>query len=150
VLPLWRAQVREHPGGGMTQAEQPRRRESAFALVKRLIGGSVQLAKLEIQHGRQEIGESLGELRSGIIFLGVAATLALLTLIMLISIVMAVLVVIGLWWVALIVLALFVVLVAFLAWRGIGKLRSVSFTPEETIASVKEDIAWAKRLLRRE
>jgi hypothetical protein len=36
-------------------------------------------------------------------------------------------------------------------WRGIKQVSSTNFTPEETIASVKEDISWAKtRLLRRD
>jgi hypothetical protein len=61
-----------------------------------------------------------------------------------------VLVAIGLWWVALIVLALLLVVVGLLAWRGIKKVTSTKFTPEETIAAVKEDVEWAKsRLLKR-
>jgi hypothetical protein len=64
---------------------------------------------------------------------------------------MAVLVTIGLWWVALILLLLLLLVVGLLAWRGIGKVSSTKFTPEETIASVKEEMEWAKtRLLKRD
>ena len=60
------------------------------------------------------------------------------------------LVVIGLWWVALIFVILLVVMAGLLAWRGIKRVTSTTFTPEETIAAVKEDVEWAKtRLLRR-
>jgi len=79
-----------------------------------------------------------------------AAALGLTFLIALVAFIMAVLVVIGLWWVGLIVLLLLVLLAGFIAWRGIGRVTSTKFTPEETIASVKEEIEWAKnRLLRR-
>ena len=40
--------------------------------------------------------------------------------------------------------------VPLLGWRGIKQVTSTNFTPEETIAAVKEDVEWAKtRLLRR-
>ena len=82
--------------------------------------------------------------------LAIAAALAFMFLIGLVAFVMAVLVAIGLWWVALIVLALLLVGAGLLAWRGIKRVTSTKFTPEETIAAVKEDVEWAKnRLLRR-
>ena len=55
----------------------------------------------------------------------------------------------GLWWVALILLVLLILLTALIAWRGIGELRQIKVKPEGTIDSVKEDIAWAKRLIKR-
>lgn len=134
----------------MTTGDTPRRRENAFTLVKRLVSGGVTLAKLEVQRGRQEMARNLGQLKGGILQLAIAAALGLVFLIGLIGFVMAVLVLIGLWWVALIVLALLVLIAALLAWRGIKKVTSTKFTPEETIAAVKEDVEWAKnRLLRR-
>lgn len=135
----------------MTTGEAPRRRENAFTLVKRLVSGGVGLAKLEVRHAREEMGRNLGTLRGGLVLLAIAAALALVFLIALVAFVMAVLVVIGLWWVALILLILILLAAGLLAWRGIGKVTSTKFTPEETIASVKEELAWAKtRLLRRD
>ena len=134
----------------MTTGDAPRRRENALTLVRRLVSGGVSLAKLEVQRGRQEMAANLGQLRGGILKLAVAAGLALLFLIALLAFIIAVLVVIGLWWVALILLAVLVLLAVVLARMGIKQVSSTSFTPEETIASVKEDIAWAKsRLLKR-
>ncbi len=134
----------------MTTDDTSRRRENAFTLVKRLLSGGVNLAKLELQRGRQEIAQNLGHLKGGVLMLAVAAALAFMFFIALVAFVMAVLVAIGLWWVALIVLALLLVFAALLAWRGIKRVSSTKFTPEETIAAVKEDVEWAKnRLLRR-
>jgi uncharacterized membrane protein len=126
------------------------RRENAFTLVKRLVGGGVELVKLNVRQGREEMAANLGHLRGGIVLLAIAAALGLTFLIALVAFIIAVLVVIGLWWVALLLLLLLVAATGFLAWRGIGRVTSTSFTPEQTIASVKEEIEWAKsRLLRR-
>ena len=134
----------------MTTGEAPRRRENAFTLVRRLVSGSVTLAKLEVQRGRQEMQRNLGHLTGGIVRLAIAAGLALVFLIGLLAFIMAVLVVIGLWWVALILLLILVIGAGLLAWSGIRRVTSTKFTPEETIAAVKEDVEWAKnRLLRR-
>jgi fatty acid desaturase len=134
----------------MTTGDTSRRRESAFTLVRRLVSGGVKLAKLEVQRGRQEIARNLGQLRGGVLRVAFAAAFALAFLIALIGFVMAVLVVVGLWWVALIVLVVLLIVAGLLAWSGIRAISRTKFTPDETIAAVKEDVEWAKtRLLRR-
>ena len=134
----------------MTTGDTSRRRENAFTLVKRLVSGGVALARLEVQRGRQEMARNLGQLKGGVLMLAIAAALGFMFLIGLVAFVMAVLVALGLWWVALIVLLLLVIGAGLLAWRGIRRVTSTKFTPEETIAAVKEDVEWAKnRLLRR-
>ncbi|MGZ8481938.1 MAG: phage holin family protein [Candidatus Limnocylindria bacterium] len=134
----------------MTTGDTPRRRENAFTLVRRLVTGGIDLAKLNIQQGREEIAQNLGQLRGGIVLLAIAAGLVLTFLIALVAFIMSVLVVIGLWWVALILLLVLIAIAGLLAWQGIGRVRSTNFTPDETIATVKEEIEWAKsRLLRR-
>ena len=134
----------------MTTGEAPRRRENAFTLVKRLVTGGVTLAKLEVQRGRQEMARNLGQLKGGVLRLAIAAALGLVFLIALVAFVMAVLVAIGLWWVALILLVVLLIGIGLLAWTGIRRVTSTKFTPEETIAAVKEDVEWAKnRLLKR-
>ncbi|MEO7295975.1 MAG: phage holin family protein [Candidatus Limnocylindria bacterium] len=135
----------------MTTGNSHRRRESAFTLVKRLVTGGVTLAKLEVRRGREEITRNLGQLKGGIVLLAIAAALGLVFLIAFVAFIVAVLVVIGLWWVALIVLVLLLLGIGLLAWNGIKRVTSTKYTPEETIAAVKEDVAWAKnRLLRRD
>ena len=134
----------------MTTTDTPRRRENAFTLVRRLVAGGIDLAKLNVRQGREEIAHNLGQLRGGIVLLAIAAGLVLTFLVALVAFIMAVLVVIGLWWVALILLLVLLLVAGLLAWQGIGRVRSTNFTPDETIATVKEEIEWAKsRLLRR-
>ncbi|MGH2446243.1 MAG: phage holin family protein [Thermoleophilaceae bacterium] len=135
----------------MTSGDQPRRRENAFTLVKRLVSGGVSLAKLEVQAGREEMARNLGQLRGGVVMLAIAAGLAVAFLIGLLAFIIAVLVVIGLWWVALLLVVALIAIAALLGWRGVKRVQATKFTPEETIASVKEEISWAKsRLLRRD
>ena len=134
----------------MTTGDTPRRRANAFTLVRRLVTGGIDLAKLNVRQGREEVAHNLGQMRGGIVLLAIAAGLVLTFLIALVAFIMAVLVVIGLWWVALIVLLVLLLVAGLLAWQGIGRVRSTNFTPDETIATVKEEIEWAKnRLLRR-
>lgn len=133
----------------MTTGQPPRRRESAFTLVKRLVAGGVALARLELEHGRQEVGERVGATTRGMILFGVAGVFALLALIALVVLLISLLaLLLPTWLAALIILAAFVVLaIGFALW---GKSRVRSPVPEATIASVKEDVEWARRLLRRE
>jgi uncharacterized membrane protein len=134
----------------MTTGDAPRRRENAFTLFRRLVSGGVALAKLEVQRGRQEMAQSLAHLRGGIIMLAIAGVLAISFLIGLLAFVIAVLVAIGLWWLALVFVISLLALAGLLGWRGVKRVTSTSFTPQETIDAVKEDIEWVKtRLLRR-
>ena len=134
----------------MTTGDAPRRRENPFTLLKRMVSGGVSLAKLEVQRGRQEMAANLGQLKGGVVMLAIAAAILVMFVIALLAFIIAVLVVIGLWWVALILLVVMLAIAGLLAWQGIKKVSSTKFTPEETIASVKEEIEWAKaRLLKR-
>ena len=134
----------------MTTGDAPRRRENMFTLLKRFVSGGVSLAKLEVQRGRQEMAANLGQLKGGVVMLAIAAAILVMFVIALLAFIIAVLVVVGLWWVALILLGVMLAIAGLLAWQGIKKVSSTKFTPEETIASVKEEIEWAKaRLLKR-
>jgi uncharacterized membrane protein YqjE len=133
----------------MTQADEPRR-ESIPGLARRLIGGFVQLARLELTRGRQELGEMMGQVKAGMILIGIGVALLVMALIALVAfIILSIAALTGLpdWLVALIVFIVLAVLAAFLAYQGVRRIRIGP--PEETIAAVKEDVAWAKRLLRR-
>jgi uncharacterized membrane protein YqjE len=136
----------------MTNADQPRPRQprpNAFTLGRRLIGGFVSLAKLEAQHARAEVAENLGEIRTGAVLFGIAAAFALLTLIALVAfIILLIAIWLPGWLAALIVLVIFILAAALFAWQGSRHMRNP--TPQRSIDSVKEDIAWAKRLIRRD
>lgn len=185
-------------------------RLSAFALVRRLVGGFIGLARLELQHGRQEIGAMLAEAGKGAALVGMAIIVTLISLatldvaivlgiaalfealpglvvaIIILIVFVAVIVValasgagavarlpgwllalglllaIGLitsfalpaylgfkaaWHAGLFVFTTQLLLAALIAWRGVRRIKIGP--PEETIASVKEEVAWAKRLMKR-
>jgi hypothetical protein len=194
--------------GAMTDTDQAPPRKNAFALVRGLVSGMVRLAKLELQHGRQEIGAMLGEAGVGVamiagafvvalvslatldvaIVLGVAAlfealpgpAVAIIILIVFVG-VLVVAVVTGAgarppawaigagllavavlaaafalpaylgfraaWLTALFVFTTQLLVAGLIAWRGVRRIKIGP--PEETIASVREEAAWAKRLLKR-
>ena len=134
----------------MSQRDEASPRQSALALAKQLIAGFVALAKLEVQHGRQEIGAMLATARGGVIMIGIAFALllgALITLFLALVAGLAALIGWPIWLMALLVTIGLVAVAAFLVYRGIRRLRIGA--PEETIASVREEVAWAKRLIRR-
>jgi hypothetical protein len=51
------------------------------------------------------------------------------------------------WHTALFVFTTQLLIAALIAWRGVRRIKVGP--PEETIASVREEVAWAKRLMRR-
>lgn len=128
------------------------RRQSIFGLGRELVGGLIALAKLEVTHGRQEMGQSLGHVKGAAILFALAAGLAFFALITLL-----VFVILGLsaltgwpdWLWALIVFVVLAIGASLLGYAGFRQAQQVKPKPDETIASVKEDIAWAKRLIRR-
>jgi uncharacterized membrane protein YqjE len=191
----------------MTTRDQPPRRESAFALVRRLVSGGVSLVRLEITHARQEVGEQVAKARIGAVLLAIAFAFMLMGLVTLsvavvfgviavfdllpdtvVAIVMAATLIVivfiyagfggrGVLTASFFIPVLILVLVAALAAPAYFGFRPAWYTaifvfivelalgglfivngvrrirfgpPEETIASVKEDLAWAKRLLKRE
>jgi hypothetical protein len=134
----------------MTNRDEAPPRQSAFALVRQLISGGVALAKLELQHGRQEIGAMLTSVRGGVVLIGIAVALvfaAVISLTVTLILGLAALLAWPGWVMALLVTILLLLIAGLLTWRGIRKIKIGP--PEETIASVREEVAWAKRLLRR-
>ena len=136
----------------MTPTAQPPRRENAFTLVRRLASGMVELARLEAARGRQELTENVITYRTGVVFLAIAlAFVVLMAIVLMILLVFIISELTGVrpWIIALFMVVLLLALAGLFAWQGIRRIQSANFTPDETIEAVKEDIAWAKRLLRR-
>ena len=136
----------------MTTGDQPRRRESAFTLVRRLASGFVELGRLEVQRGRQELSENVVTYRTGVVFLAIALAFAvLMAIVLMILLVLVISALTGIpgWVIALFLMLLLLALAGIFAWQGVRRIQSANFTPDETIEAVKEDIEWAKRLLRR-
>jgi uncharacterized membrane protein YqjE len=132
----------------MVNRDEPRS-ESIIGLARQLVGGAIGLVRLEVQHGRQEVQERLATTGRGVAFFAAAALFGLLALIAFVALLVLLLaLLIPAWLSALIWLLVFVLIGVVLALQGRRRVRNP--VPEETIASVKEDIAWAKRLIRRE
>jgi len=93
----------------------------------------------------------LASARTGVIFIGIALGLvfaALISLTVALILVLAALLVWPGWVMALLVTLLLLGIAGLLTWRGIRRIKIGP--PEETIASVREEVAWAKRLMRRD
>jgi hypothetical protein len=194
----------------MPAQETDEPRLSAFALARKLVSGLVALARLEVQHGLQEVGGMLAEARGAMVLIGIAIAATLLSIVTLDVVILlgvaalfaalpnvAVAIIIVATFVAVIVVAISVgaaavmrlpwfalliilvvvaaVITAFalpaylgfkaawhaalfvfviqlsagplVAWRAIRRIRIGP--PVETMASVREEVAWAKRLIRR-
>ncbi len=132
----------------MTQSPEPR--QSMIGLARRLINGVLELGRLEATRGRQELGQMVDDTKQGALLLGIAGGLLFMALmVLLILLVEAITLLTGLprWVTALISLIVLVGVGATLAYIGSKRIRVGA--PEETIEAVKEDIEWAKRLLKR-
>jgi uncharacterized membrane protein YqjE len=125
-------------------------RLSAFALARRLVSGFIALARLELQHGIQEVGGMLAQARGAVIMFGIAFALVFAALISLtVFLILTIAALLGWpgWLVSLIVTLLLLAIAGLLVWRGVRRIKIGP--PQETIASVREEVAWAKRLIRR-
>ncbi|TMB56918.1 MAG: phage holin family protein [Chloroflexi bacterium] len=168
-LAIWRVRIAEPsaerglgaPGVALVESGPPSdhrratggalKKQSVFALARQLVSGFVTLAKLEFQHGRQEIGVMLAGLQGAAVLLGIAfgfVFAALITVVVALILGLAALTGLPPWLMAVIVFVVLLSLAALLAWRGLRRIHVGA--PEETIASVKEDMAWARRLMRRD
>jgi uncharacterized membrane protein YqjE len=132
----------------MTQASEPR--PSMIALARQLVSGVIELARLELTRGRQELGQMASDVRTGLVLMGISFGLLFMALmVLLIFLVVFIAEVTGLrpWMVALFALVVLIFAGALVGLLGFRKIQVGP--PEETIESVREDIEWAKRLLRR-
>jgi|SRR5579859_902852 len=122
-------------------------------LARELVRGAIGLARTEIASARQELGEGLGRLGRGAAIIGIAVAFLLLLAIGLVVLLIAILDIwLPLWASALIFVVLCVLGAGAFGYAGVRRIMAArdGLTLPETRASVQEDLAWAKRLLRRE
>jgi uncharacterized membrane protein YqjE len=132
----------------MTQSPEPR--QSMFGLARRLVTGVLELVRLEATRGRQELGQMVEDTKQGALLLGIAGGLLFMALmVLLIFLVTAIAALTGLppWVIAMVALVVLVAVGGTLGYIGAKRIRVGA--PEETIEAVKEDIEWARRLLKR-
>lgn len=134
----------------MTTGE-PQPTRNPITLARRLVSGGVALARIHADQAKAEMMANLGQIKGGLIRVVIAVAIVIVVLVELLAFLVSLAVSAGLWWVALIVIVALLAVAGVLAWTGVRSLAAAKFTPDETIASVKEDIEWAKtRLLRRD
>jgi uncharacterized membrane protein YqjE len=130
-----------------------RRKVGIVGLARELVGGTLVLVRTEIASARQEAGEGAGRLKGAAVVLGIALALTLMALMSVVVVLVALVdLLLPLWLSAVIVLVVVLALAGFIGWRGLRRLNAArtAVTIPQTRASIQEDIAWAKRLLRRE
>ncbi|HEX5145811.1 MAG TPA: phage holin family protein [Conexibacter sp.] len=123
------------------------RDESIAALVKRLADQTNTLVRQEMELAKAELTEKGRAAGAGAGMLGAAALVGLLAAGALTACLIALLqtAIDHTWLAALIVAVVYALIAVPLALRGRERIRAATPpTPEETIDSVKEDVAWAK------
>jgi uncharacterized membrane protein YqjE len=129
------------------EPDKDARTESIGELLKELTSETSGLVRQEIELARAELTQKGKAAGKGAGMLGAAAVVGLLMLAALTACFVALLAtaVNHVWLAALIVTAVYGVIAAVLALAGRTALQqAVPPAPEQTIDSVKEDIAWAK------
>ncbi len=106
--------------------------------VEQIIQSEIRLAKAEMRNEFDKAGEAAKLLGAGVVFAFLATTFLLLSCVYLLATVVAI-------WLAALIVALFISIVAgVMIAIGLKKMKRIHTTPDMTIASVKETIAWAK------
>lgn len=127
-------------------------RRSIGALLGELVTGGTTLVRQEIRMARVEVSEAARAVGKGTGFVAVGGVLALLGLLALLT---GLVLLAGdqwlprdMYWLAALI---FVVITGAIAWflakRGMRHLEPQQLTPDQTVATLKEDKEWLKRQL---
>ena len=111
--------------------------------IQGLIRSEFRLAKTEIREDATALGKAAGILVAGLALGFYGLGFLLLTAVYALNIVLVA------WLAALIVGAAVTVLAAVLAGIGYGKLKQINPAPEQTVDTVKEDVAWVRQEVKR-
>jgi amino acid transporter len=106
--------------------------------VTKLFRQEIRLAKTEMTQKATQAGKDVGFLAVG----GVLAYTGLLAIVA--AIILALALVLPAWLAAFIVGVVIVGIGAFLALRGLGKLKRTELAPRQTVETIQEDATWAK------
>jgi hypothetical protein len=106
-----------------------------------LVQSEVALAKAEMSQKASQVGQDVGWLAAGgaLAYAGLLAVLA--------AVIIALDALLPLWLAALLVGLVAAGAGYFLVQKGLDHLKNASLTPNKTIATLKEDAAWAKEQL---
>ena len=118
---------------------------SIGAVLTDVVADVQQIVRAEVRLARAEFREELTKARRGATFLVAAGVIAALGLgVMLLAAVYALATIWPPWAAALTVAAVTLVIGGALAASGLSQLKSVTWAPDRTASSVKENIQWVK------
>ena len=120
--------------------------QSLGSLFSQLANDSTTLIRQEIALAKAEVRQSVRETANGAAKLGIAAALATVGALVLTAFLVLLLgdLLDNYWLSALIVGMAFLIVGGLLAMTGMRKLKGVQLAPETTLATLKEDKAWAQ------
>lgn len=128
----------------------PLEQQSTIGLVRSIATDGSTLVRKEIELARQELTEAIKARVVGAIALGAAAVFGLILVIFLGAAAAAALdLVFARWLSRLIVAGGFLLMAGIATMFGLRKMKKPPIAPEETKRTVKEDVEWAKRQLKR-
>ncbi|HSE98697.1 MAG TPA: phage holin family protein [Blastocatellia bacterium] len=122
-------------------------RESFGELLGQLANNSAALVRDEIALAKQEMGEKVERVRSGVVTTAIGAVLGLVGLLALTAAAIVGLgYVIGMGLSALIIGAVLALAGLAVAMKGIGLIKRTSLKPEQTVETMEENKQWLKEL----
>ncbi len=122
-------------------------RESFGDLLSKLATASAGLVRDEIELAKQELREKVKSLQTGVIMATIAAILGIIALFTLdAALVIGIGKAIGFGWSALAVGVAVAIFAGIFAGIGVSYFRKTKLKPEATIASLKEDREWLKKI----
>lgn len=144
---LQRSAEAEIAGNGRVK---PPHEQSTVELIRSIAVDTGTLVKKEVELARQEVTEAVTARIKGVAAMATAGVLGLFALLFLATAgAWALALVMPNWAAWLIVGGVFLLLALSAVLFGKARMRSPSFSPEETKRTVKEDVAWAKQQLKR-
>ena len=103
-----------------------------------LVRQEIALASAELSHKASRLAENLGLLVLGAVVLYAGFLVLLAAAVIALAYVIE-------WWLSALIVGLLVAGVGyFLVRRGMSAIRQIDLAPRHTVATIKEDIAWAK------
>jgi apolipoprotein N-acyltransferase len=115
-------------------------------VLRNIVADIQELMRSEIRFAKAELREEAGGIKSSAILIGAGALTGLYALFFaLYSIVLALAIVLPEWAAALIVATILAVAGGIALFTGTGRFKRQHITPDRTIASIKENIEWAKQ-----
>lgn len=119
---------------------------SLAAVFQDIVRNIQEIIRSEVRLAKTEIREEAVKAKGAVVLLGAGAVTGLYALLFLLCVIVCALALIMPYWsAALIVGAVLAVIAAFLLKAGMARFHQITPTPERTVETIKENVAWAKQ-----